>query len=323
MTRWCVTLLILLTAGTILAQGPELEVLQTVEGGGDDLLHGPDALCFGPDSSRYVLNTGDCRVLQFDAQWELVRAFGRQGEGPGEFTNPTGMILRQGKLWVFEMMRATLFSLEGEYLETRSSRLEMHEPISTERGILIRLGSNERMLALFNDQLELVTKMGPECPGSEDFMAQYKACGFVRALPHPDHLALLLNPLDGHLWVLGNDGEVERELALMESEGASSIQEEDGGESVTMSFSLIMGAGGVDRHGRYWSLPFPPDADEDAPQVLVVLGREDLKPVIEVSLPDEVLAFRVFHAPDGTLVLLDGMSSLVHVCAYPPELATD
>ncbi len=140
---------------------------------------------------------------------------------------------------------------------------------------------------------------------------------------HVHHLALLLNPLDGHLWVLGDDGEVERELSLMEEEGASSIHEEDGGESVTMSFSLIMGTGGVDRRGNYWSVPFPPDTDEDAPQVLVVLGREDLQPVLEVSLPDEVLAFRVYQAPDGTLVLLDGMSSLLHVCAYPPELSAD
>lgn len=311
---------LLAIAGGALAQGPELEVLQTIEGDGDDLLYGPDRLVFGPDGSRYVLNTGDCRVLQFDQDWNLVRAFGREGEGPGEFTNPTGMFLRDGRLWVFEMMRATLFGLDGEYLETRTSRLEMHSPIGTDQGILVRLGSNERLCALFNDQLELVKKLGPECPGSTDFMAQYKRCGFVQAVEHPDHLALLLNPTNGHLWVLDRDGEITQELTLMPEEGASSMREEDGGESVSMSFSLVMTAGGVDRKGLYWSVPLPEDADEDAPQVLVVRSRDELEPVAEVSLPDEVNAFRVYHAPDGTLVLLDGASSLIHVCAYPPEL---
>ena len=310
-------LLVLLVGGVTLglAEPATLEVLQTIDGDGDTMIYRPDFLVFGPDGSSYVLNGGDSTVLHFDADWSLVRTFGREGEGPGEFVNATGLVIYQDKIWVFEMMRATLFSLEGEYLETRTSQLQMHEPVVTERGLVVRLGSNERLAALLDDQLELVEKLGPHCPSGEDFMEQYRTCGFVRALPHPDYLCLLMNPFDGHLYVLDDAGDVVREVELVKSSGESSMREE-GDDSVSMSFSLVMGTGGVDRNGRYWTVPLPPDAEEGDPVKLVVLGR-DLEPEAEYVLPEDVLGFRIYHAPDGTLVLLDGASSLIHVCGYP------
>jgi len=312
---------LLLAVSGARAQGPQLELLHTVEGDGDHMLYRPEGLCFGPDGACYVLNAGDCRVLQFAADWSVVRAFGRLGEGPGEFTDPTGLVIRDDELWVFQMMRATVFSLDGRYLRTVTSRLEMHEPVVADGGFLVRLGANARLAALLDTELNPIRRLGPECPQNGDFMAEYRACGFVRALPHPDHLALLLNPFDGHLWVLGRDGEVVRELDLMGEAGRSRVNEPNDEGRVVMSFTLVMGAGGVDRNGRYWTVPLPPGADEEALQVLVVRSREELAPEAEFTLPDGVNAFRVYHAPDGTLALLDGASSLIPVCAYPPELA--
>ncbi|MEZ4388535.1 MAG: hypothetical protein R3D98_13380 [Candidatus Krumholzibacteriia bacterium] len=304
------------------AQSPQLEVLQTVDGGDLAMLYRPEAIAFGPDGTSYVLNAGDGQVIQFDADWQQVRTFGHEGEGPGEFLNPTGMIIRDGRLWVFEMLRATVFSLAGEYERTLTGRLEMHEPISTDRGILVRLGSSDRLAALLDDQLELLTKLGPECP-TGDFMASYQACGFVHVLPHPDFLALLLNPFDGHLWALDRDGAVARDLDLVGASGQSRVSKPDDGGNVSMRFTLVIATGGVDRAGRFWTLPMVTGEDDpDAPQVIVVRDRR-LAPIAEFTLPDDVHAFRIDQAPDGHLILLDGGASLLHVCAYPAELGDD
>ncbi len=318
-------LVIPLLAAAVTAARPappaQLEILRTVDGGDQAMLYRPWAVCFGPDGGFFVLNAGDCRVLRFDADWRFVGSFGRQGSGPGEFTNPTGMLRRGDALWVFEMMRVTVFGLDGEYRRTLTSRVEMHEPLLTDRGLLVRLGSSDRLAALLDDQLGLITKLGPECPTDADWAVRYRACGFVRALPHPDHLALLLNPYDGHLWALDRGGRVARELDLVDRGGTSRVRREDD-DSVSMSFTLVMGAGGVDRHGRLWTTPLPPDPASDAAQRLVVRGR-DLAPVAEFTLPQGANGYEVFHAPGGELVITDAEASLIHVCAYPASLPAE
>lgn len=313
--------MLLLTAATVLAQPATLEVLDTIDGGDEAMLYRPSHLLFAPDGTCYVLNAGDCRVLQFDADWSLVRAFGHEGEGPGEFTNPTGMILRDGDLWIFEMMRATRFSLTGEYRRTVTSRLEMHAPQSTDQGILVRLGGGaDRMAALLDDDLDLIRKLGPACPHDGDFLAEYRACGFVETLPHPDYLALLLNPIDGRLWALDDAGDVAREVELVSQDGRSSMTEPDDDGRVTMQFTLVMGTGGVDARGLFWSMPMSEEEDPEGLQLLVVRDR-DFQPMAEYVLPEGVNGFGLVQAPDGRLLFLDGNASLIHVCAYPEELA--
>lgn len=318
------SILFLLIAVAAAAQPPQLEIIASFDGGDEAMLYRPSAVAFGDDGSVYVLNAGDSRVLHFAADWSLLGEFGAEGEGPGEFTNPVGMLRRGQEIWVFEMMRATVFSLAGEYRRTVTSQNEMHDPIETERGLLVGLGSSDRLVALMDDELGLITKLGPECPRDTDFMTQFKACGFVHALPHPDHLALLLNPIDGHLWALDQAGDVVREMELADGPGASHAND-DGEGNVQMSFSLVMGRGGVDRYGRMWTMPLSYDEAEDEakdePQLLIVRDR-DLAPVAEYILPDGITAFEVYHAPDGRLLLLDGNSSLIHVGVYPDGLQT-
>ena len=307
------------TAAT--AGSPELAHLLTIAGPDHAMVYRPIDLDFGPDGEMLVLNAGDCRVLAFSPDGELIRSFGRQGEGPGEFENPTGLLVRQDEVWVFQMMRVTVFALDGTYLRTLTSRVEMHAPLLTRRGLLVRLGASDRLAALLGDDLALREKLGPECPHDGDFLAEYRACGFVHTLPHPDHLALLINPIDGTLWALAADGSIRREMQLVAATGRSSVSEPDGDGRVMMSFTMVLAAGGVDRHGRLWTAPLDPDAEDTGqPQTLVVRDR-DLAPVARFTLPAGVGAFVVRQHPDGRLVLLDTDASLVHVCAYPASLA--
>ena len=104
------------------------------------------------------------------------------------------------------------------------------------------------------------------------------------------------------------------------AEISEKITEDKVNESVSMSFTLVMGAGGIDRNGLFWTIPLVPDVEPDGPQTLVVLGR-DFLPVAEYVLPDDVGGFRIYDDRDDRLILLDWEGSRIHLCAYPDGLA--
>lgn len=98
-----------------------LEELYTV-GGGDSpdasfvLATGLDVL---PDGTLYVIDSKDSRVKVFDAAGKFVRAFGRQGQGPGEVNQPTGILVSPEKEVLVEDLlnrRLAVFGLDGTFL---------------------------------------------------------------------------------------------------------------------------------------------------------------------------------------------------------------
>jgi hypothetical protein len=72
------------------------------------------------DDGLWVLDAGQRRVFRFDTGGRLVVAFGRQGNGPGEFLRPSA--LRVDSVVTIQDMRqvrVSRFTLDGEHLETR------------------------------------------------------------------------------------------------------------------------------------------------------------------------------------------------------------
>ncbi len=72
------------------------------------------------DDGLWVLDAGHRRVFRFDTSGRLVVAFGRQGNGPGEFLWPSA--LRVDSVVTIpdvRQVRVSRFSLDGEHLETR------------------------------------------------------------------------------------------------------------------------------------------------------------------------------------------------------------
>jgi len=315
-----VVVLSLLLGVAVRAEPVELELLATI--GADEeeiLLHRPEYLVFGLDDSKYVLNAGDSQVLRFDTEWNLVDQFGHFGQGPGEFETATGMVLFQDMIWVFELARATLFSLEGEYLETRTTQSPFQAPVLKDDQFIARLDGADRAAGRFDTDLELLAKLGPECP-TEDFMARYQQCGFMHVLLHPDFACLLINPFDGKLYAVAEDGSVAKTVSLVDEAGESQAEQED--DTLTMSFSLVLSEGTVDAHGRLWISPANgPDDPEDAPSRLQVWSR-DFELLAEFVLPEDVSGAKVVAALDGTLILLSSGNSLIHVLMYP-ELSDD
>ena len=76
------------------------------------------------EGNFYVLDTGNYRVQVFDASGEYVRTLGRQGQGPGELTQPRAVVIAGDRIVVLDSVnrRYSAWALDGEYLgETASS----------------------------------------------------------------------------------------------------------------------------------------------------------------------------------------------------------
>lgn len=102
----------------------------------------PDAVPFGriadlevgENGSVFVLDGMNRTIRVFDQAGSELRAFGRRGQGPGEFERPVRLLWGpSGHLWVLDLGngRLTLFSAGGELVGTyRPSDLEIYFPFA-------------------------------------------------------------------------------------------------------------------------------------------------------------------------------------------------
>jgi len=103
-----------------------LEELYSV-GGGDkpeESFADISALDVLTDGTAYVLDAKDSRVKVFDAKGKFVRAFGKAGQGPGEFNQPVGILITpENEVLVEDALnqRLAIFSLEGTFIRQVST----------------------------------------------------------------------------------------------------------------------------------------------------------------------------------------------------------
>lgn len=75
------------------------------------------ALAFDSQGCLYILDTYASRISVFDNDGRFVRAFGRPGQGPEEFTSPHRIVIKDDRIHVFEGSTGLkTLSLEGAYI---------------------------------------------------------------------------------------------------------------------------------------------------------------------------------------------------------------
>jgi sugar lactone lactonase YvrE len=77
------------------------------------------------DGSVFVTDAATHRVVKFDRDGNVLRAWGRQGLGAGEFYKPRGVTIDgAGRLIVIDHgnHRGQIFSQDGEFIEAFGSR---------------------------------------------------------------------------------------------------------------------------------------------------------------------------------------------------------
>jgi len=288
-----------------------LEIVRTI--GGDDgevFLHNPLSVTFAADGTIYLLNGGDCQVMQLDDQWTELNTFGACGEGPGEFSNPVGMVLYEDEVWVFELARITVYDLSGEYLRTMTPGLQYGAPVVIDGQLIARMGAGDRAAATLDRDGLATGYLGPECP--TDFFEGFKKCRNMQILPHEDGACLMVNLVDGQALLVGENGDPVWDRYLTRKEDDSVMETSDDGESMSMSLSLAMAMGCRDNQGRYWMVTLP--EDDDAQSRVSVLDGE-LKPVMDsFLLPEGIYSWQLACSPTGQMILVSTNESTLYVC---------
>ena len=84
----------------------------------------------GPDGFIYSLHPRDAVVRRWSAGGTPAGTIGRQGEGPGEFTQPGRMGFFGDSLWVMDsgLNRVSYFDLEGGFLGSVSPEISLEGP---------------------------------------------------------------------------------------------------------------------------------------------------------------------------------------------------
>jgi len=82
----------------------------------DDLFFGEGTKVVANQKHIFVLDPGNFRVIVFDVKGQVVKEFGKQGQGPGEFQTPIALALNSaGYVVVFDtgLKRMSVFDKEG------------------------------------------------------------------------------------------------------------------------------------------------------------------------------------------------------------------
>ena len=89
------------------------------------------------DGNVYVMDSKAQHIKKFDTDGKFLKLIGREGQGPGEFSRPTGLVCSGDKLvaWDMRAFRFSLFTLEGE-------------PIKSVRHSFSDLGNPQKMRSL-------------------------------------------------------------------------------------------------------------------------------------------------------------------------------
>ncbi|RPJ02321.1 MAG: 6-bladed beta-propeller [Candidatus Aminicenantes bacterium] len=191
------------------AAGPTQVLWSVTSFGHDDYFQEPSDIEIDRSKSMiYVVDAGSARVLVFDFTGRFKQAIGRKGQGPGEFTRPTGACLTGGgglAVADFGANRIEIFDPAGRFVRlvnvTESRVADLVQaggkfytvPASGMSGYAIATGSDAKSQPLVNvlDEegkkvLEIVV---------DDFPEPHP---FIRAIKHRASLAL--SP-DGRLFL--------------------------------------------------------------------------------------------------------------------------
>lgn len=116
----------LFLAGIIVSEDTIRTIWSISSFGVNDFFNEPSDIEVDPHRSLiYIADSGNNRVLVFDFQGKFLKIIGTKGQGPAEFSNPTGLdILEDGALAVADVgnTRIQIFDKDGKFIKSISTK---------------------------------------------------------------------------------------------------------------------------------------------------------------------------------------------------------
>ena len=292
------TILVVLTALYVWAAQPKT-LWSFSSFGEDDYLYNPSDIEVDHNRSLiYIADSGNDRILVFDFDGKLQKIIGRKGQGPGEFSNPTG--------------------------------LDVHE-----NGTLAVADTNNNRIQIFDSSWEFVRSINTKEVRVADLVfkddifytiSSYGMAGYSLALRSEKETQPLVNVLDqeGNLvQSMGVDDYPESQPFLRAIKHRVCLALSKDNKLFVPHFSMnvthVFGQDGKKITDFDRSLPFKP-AD---PQILQ--QRESKEGVVSMSATMDMVTKEAKIGPDGNLYLLTFVESYMErskgkdVMSLPPH----
>lgn len=95
-------------------------------------------LILDSEENLYVLDSGNCRVQKFDRDGHYLLTYGRKGQGPGEFTNPSAFYIDgRNYLYVSEGRKIEVFDESGRYKKSIALENSIQEFFLDKQGNIV------------------------------------------------------------------------------------------------------------------------------------------------------------------------------------------
>ena len=133
------------------------------------MLRYPKHVLVHSDGLVYVADSGNHRIAVFSQEGELVRTFGSQGGGKGEFEKTRNLAVSPDghQLYVSDKCnyRVQVFTLEGQYVrEFGTDQLDPRGVIVTSDGSVLVADKRHDRVAVFDKKGELVHSIAVKAP---------------------------------------------------------------------------------------------------------------------------------------------------------------
>ena len=170
--------------------------------GDNDFFHRPSDIEVDKNRSLfYIADTGNNRIVVFDFQGQFKKSIGSQGQGPGEFDNPTGLfIFEDGRIAVadYNNHRIQIFDRNGVFskaIKTINARVADLIYVDDKYYTVSSYGVSGYQLLRTEEKFQpLVTILDEEGTESGDIYVEDfpDTNPFIRALKH--RVSLTLSP---------------------------------------------------------------------------------------------------------------------------------
>lgn len=101
-------------------------------------------ICVAPDRSIFAASSSRHTILKFDSGGSLIKSFGQEGQGPGDFNGPGGLSILDGKYLVVGEYalghRISLFDLEGNFVKLLKTDQSVYYPTALREGKVAYIG---------------------------------------------------------------------------------------------------------------------------------------------------------------------------------------
>ena len=111
----------------------KLEKVWEIDRAGNDVLGRPQGIAVSDDGALYLSDDANRIDYIFSPDGQLIRAFAKRGEGPGEVQRHGRFFLADNKVIIPDIGRIHYFTREGEYLRTVKKDCEPHAFIDEDR----------------------------------------------------------------------------------------------------------------------------------------------------------------------------------------------